>query len=136
MTKEELFKIKGGDTFSSPVADGINKNFDKLVDAIGEGGGGSSYVLPQATSSTLGGVKIGYSTSGKNYAVQLDGEGKMFVNVPWTDENTTYAAASPSKLGLVKQGAAVTDAAAETVTKAEFNALLVSLRNAGIIANG
>ncbi len=34
-------------------------------------------------------MKIGYSTSGKNYAVQLSSE-KMYVNVPWTD--TTYSA--------------------------------------------
>ena len=36
--------------------------------------------------------------------------------------------------GFVKQGAAVPDAAGETPTKEEFNALLASLRNAGIIA--
>lgn len=47
-----------------------------------------SYTLQVATSSALGGVKIGYATSGKNYAVQLDTNGKMYVNVPW--ENTTY----------------------------------------------
>lgn len=37
--------------------------------------------------------------------------------------------------GLVKQGAAVADAAGETPTAAEFNALLSSLRTAGIIAS-
>ena len=37
-------------------------------------------------------------------------------------------AATPEKAGLVKQGAA------ETPTKAEYNALLASLREAGIIA--
>jgi hypothetical protein len=41
----------------------------------------------QATSSTLGLVKIGYSENGKNYPVELS-SGKMFVNVPWTDTNT------------------------------------------------
>ena len=44
----------------------------------------------KATSDTLGLVKIGYSTSGKNYAVQLNDSGQMYVNVPWTDNNTTY----------------------------------------------
>lgn len=44
----------------------------------------------QATSSTLGLVKIGYTESGKNYPVELSSEGKMFVNVPWTDTNTNY----------------------------------------------
>lgn len=45
----------------------------------------------QATSTTLGLVKIGYTESGKNYPVELDSSGKMFVNVPWTDTNTTYS---------------------------------------------
>ena len=48
-----------------------------------------------ATSSTLGLVKIGYSENGKNYPVELS-NGKMFVNVPWTDtdtnSDTTYTA--------------------------------------------
>ena len=42
------------------------------------------YVLPVATTSALGGIKIGYTSAGKNYAVQLSSE-KAFVNVPWTD---------------------------------------------------
>jgi hypothetical protein len=41
----------------------------------------------QATSTTLGLVKIGYSENGKNYPVELS-NGQMFVNVPWTDTNT------------------------------------------------
>ena len=45
--------------------------------------------IPAATSSTYGGIQIGYTTSGKNYAVQLS-NGKAYVYVPWTDTNTTY----------------------------------------------
>ena len=45
--------------------------------------------VPVATSSAYGGIQIGYATSGKNYAVQLS-NGKAYVNVPWTDTNTTY----------------------------------------------
>ena len=44
----------------------------------------STYSLPLAASGTRGGVKIGYSESGKNYAVKLSSE-KMYVTVPWTD---------------------------------------------------
>lgn len=44
----------------------------------------AQYALPLATSGARGGVRIGYTTSGKNYAVQLSDE-KMYVNVPWTD---------------------------------------------------
>lgn len=45
--------------------------------------------IPAATSSTYGGIQIGYTTSGRNYAVQLS-NGKAYVNVPWTDTNTNY----------------------------------------------
>ena len=47
----------------------------------------------------------------------------------------TLPAANPTTLGGVKQAAAVADAAAAP-TKEEFNALLTSLRNAGILATG
>lgn len=49
----------------------------------------NNYSLPVATSNALGGIKIGYSQSGKNYPIQLANE-KAYVNVPWTD--TTYSA--------------------------------------------
>lgn len=52
--------------------------------------------LSAATSDALGGVKIGYSASGKNYAVQLDSNSKMYVNVPWTDTNTKVNYLLPS----------------------------------------
>ena len=41
--------------------------------------------LGVADSSNYGGIKIGYTTSGKNYAVQLS-DGKAFVNVPWVSD--------------------------------------------------
>lgn len=44
--------------------------------------------LQVASSSELGGIKIGYTASGKNYPVQLDSDNKAYVNVPWTDTNT------------------------------------------------
>lgn len=58
----------------------------------------AGYSLPLATSTDRGGVKVGYTQNGKNYAVQLDNE-KMFVNVPWTD--TTYSDATASVSGLM-----------------------------------
>ena len=45
-------------------------------------------------------------------------------------------AATPNALGGVKQAEAVSDAAGDTVTTAEFGALLAALRAAGIIAAG
>ena len=50
----------------------------------GGGGGVSPYILPLASDTVRGGLQIGYTQSGKNYPVQLDGE-KAYVNVPWTD---------------------------------------------------
>ena len=57
--------------------------------------------IPQASSSALGGIKIGYSDDGRNYAVELDSSGKAYVNVPWTDTNTTYNVATTSANGLM-----------------------------------
>ncbi len=50
------------------------------------------YVLPVATSSALGGIKIGFTQANKNYPVVLNTDEQAFVNVPWTDnnDNTTY----------------------------------------------
>jgi len=58
---------------------------------VGLSGGGTSGAVTldviEATSSLFGGVKTGFTESGKNYPIELS-SGKMFVNVPWTD--TTY----------------------------------------------
>lgn len=66
--------------------------------------GANKYTLPTAASGTLGGIKTGYTTSGKNYKVQVDSSGNAYVNVPWTDNNTTYSAATSTAYGLVKIG--------------------------------
>lgn len=47
------------------------------------------YNLGAATSDNLGGIKIGFSQSGKNYPVQLDSNNKAYVYVPW-EENSHY----------------------------------------------
>lgn len=69
----------------------------------------------KANTSTLGLVMIGYAENGKNYPVELDGSGKMFVNVPWTDTNTTYGVVGANgSTGLVKNGSTVTSASGYT----------------------
>lgn len=52
----------------------------------------NNYSLPTADANTTGGVKLGYTTNGKNYKVQKDSSNNLYVNVPWTDEDTHYTA--------------------------------------------
>lgn len=69
--------------------------------------------LNYATAKTRGAVRL-YSdavqnvaanavssTSGRTYAVQLNSNKQMVVNVPWTDTNTTYGNATTSQAGLM-----------------------------------
>lgn len=79
--------------------------------------GDGTWVVPtnttyaKANTTTLGLVMIGYAENGKNYPVELDGSGKMYVNVPWTDTNTTYGVVGANgSTGLVKNGSTVTSA--------------------------
>ena len=46
----------------------------------------TSYTVPLASSTVRGGIKIGFTESGKNYPVELSSE-KAYVNVPWEDNN-------------------------------------------------
>ena len=72
----------------------------------------STFTPPTSSATVLGGIKVGYTTSGKNYKVQLDSSGNAYVNVPWTDTNTTYtnmgaaSASASGKAGLVPAPAA------------------------------
>ena len=68
-----------------------------------EAGESEPYVLPEASDSVLGGIKLGFAQSGKKYPLKLEG-GKAYIEVPWTDNNTTYEKATDSNLGLVKIG--------------------------------
>lgn len=83
--------------------------------------GDGTWVIPtnttyaKANSTTLGLVMIGYAENGKNYPVELDSSGKMYVNVPWTDTNTTYGVVGANgSTGLVKNGSTVTSASGYT----------------------
>lgn len=68
-------------------ANGLMSSVDKTkLDRIADNA--NNYSLPVATSSVRGGIKIGYTESGKNYPVKLSNE-QAYVSVPWTD--TTYS---------------------------------------------
>ena len=83
---------------------GIMSTADKKkLDGIAEGA--NKYSLP-AAGTNLGGIKLGYSASGKNYPVQVDSTNKAYVYVPWTDTDTKYSlpTATSNVLGGIKIG--------------------------------
>lgn len=96
--------------------------------------------LPIGTASKAGGVKSKTTgtTSGKDYYIEILSDGTMKVNVPWTDNNTTYSAATSAKLGLVKQAATVAALEAEdeiATVISRVNTLISNLKTAGVVAN-
>lgn len=83
----------------------IGKLIEEIVDASIEG-------VPAASNDNIGGIKTGYTQNEKNYPVALDENKKAYVNVPWTDTDTTYKVMSGAtsttngKAGLVPGAAA------------------------------
>lgn len=82
---------------TTPLAPSTINTTGDLINAIkwASAQRGSDFVLNQATSSSLGGIKIGYTQNGKNYPVQLS-SGNAYVNVPWinsTEITTTISQA-------------------------------------------
>ena len=61
------------------VGSGLSVDGDGILSATGGGG----YILPVAQPNVLGGIKTGYTQTGKNYPVQLDSNDNAFVSVPW-----------------------------------------------------
>lgn len=83
----------------------IGKLIEEIVDNFADG-------VPAASNDNIGGIKTGYTQNGKNYPVTLDENKKAYVNVPWTDTNTTYevmtgaTASAAGQAGLVPAPAA------------------------------
>jgi hypothetical protein len=87
--------------------------------------------------------------TGNSGTISITGDIELNAEPDWVALDTTAATAmegviaadvyvapaGASSLGLVKQGVNVAAAAGATPTKAEFDALLTSLKNAGIIAS-
>lgn len=186
MSKEDKAKLDGvaanANNYSHPTGNGNNHIPQGGAEGqfLGYSAAGTAkwvnaptFSISTATDTKLGGIKIGYTQSSKNYPIVLDSGGKAYVTVPWTDTvythpNTagnkhiptggspgqilafasdgtakwqnTYSAATDSTLGVVKQGTAVKDATSGVSATSEnvatqLNALLASLRTAGIIAS-
>lgn len=73
---------------ASSSTDGAMSNSDKAkLDGIEDNA--NNYSLPLATPDILGGIQLGYEANGRNYPLLLAGS-RAYVNVPWTDTNTTY----------------------------------------------
>ena len=106
-----------GDTPSVPVATTSTAGIVKVGDRLSVAADGT-LSSPLATGAVPGMVMIG---SGFSY-VPSSG----MINV---------AAAASNVTGGVKQGIAVADAAGDAPTKAEFDALLASLRTSGVLAS-
>ncbi len=118
-------------------ANGLMSSSDKTK-LDGVAASANNYSLPLATSSVRGGVKVGYTENGKNYPVELSSE-QMFVNVPWTDTNTTYSvgdgglteinftSALNTKLSGIEAGADVTDTANVTAAGALMDSEVTNL---------
>lgn len=81
---------------------GVMTSSDKIkLDGIANNA--NNYSLPTASSTTKGGITLGYSQNDKNYPVALDNSGKAYVNIPWTDTNTTYGLATSTNDGLMSK---------------------------------
>ena len=61
---------------------GISVNNTSAITSTGS----RTISLKQATDTSIGGIKLGYTTNDKNYKVELDENGDAFVNVPWIDK--------------------------------------------------
>lgn len=93
---KKVDKVDGKGLSTNDFTTAYKNKLDGIAD------GANKYVLPTASSTVLGGIKTGYKTSGKAYALQIDSSGNGYVSVPWTDNNTTYELATTSANGLLK----------------------------------
>lgn len=113
-------------------AKNIKKNGSDVISTSDIGTGlslsGTTINLKTATTSSIGGIKLagtrtssisttqGGTTSGRYYGLEIDSDGTAFVNVPWTDNNTTYTAGT----GLSLSG---TKFSVNALSTSEINAL-------------
>lgn len=97
-----------------------------------------------ASDTVLGLIKLGSNTdqavaanavtatASRTYSVQLNASDQAVVNVPWTDNDTTYSTATTSTLGLVKLGSDTQQTvAASAVTTTASRSYAVQLNASG-----
>ena len=126
--------LGNGNSAIKSLANGSTGQVLKIVSGIPAWAAETVYTLPTASSTVKGGILIGYTENGKNYPVELDGASKAFVNVPWTNDNTTYTFASGSAgsfsvtpSGGTAQTVSIGKPATATTADKVANALTISL---------
>lgn len=105
----------------------INSNGDYTSLATGEGLNVTGSTtdkqiklnLNATASNHLGGIRLGYPTSGKNYPVEVNSSAQAYVSVPWTDTKVTQNAAitTAGEYPIIIGSAAATTATTSTVNK-------------------
>lgn len=93
LTANQLI-LGSGNSAVKALAAGTNGQVLKVVNGIPAWAAETKYTLTAATDTTLGGIMTGFTNTAKKYAVDLDTNNKAFVEVPWTDNNTTYTFAA------------------------------------------
>jgi len=97
--------------------------------------------LKSETKSTLEAASMG-STANKQYAVGLDKNGDLSVNIPWTDNNTTYSfTGGTNKFTYTPSGGSATDVTitpsiTNNVTGSGTSGYLTKFNGANTITNG
>ena len=82
------YNAESGDT---TIASSVQFSGQNGITVKATGKGAILFDLEQATDSVRGGIKIGYESANKKYAVQLDADGKAFVDVPWEDTSKAFS---------------------------------------------
>lgn len=145
LTKAKVVKALGYEppktdtdtTYSAATtsSDGLMSAADKAkLDGIAKKA--NKYTLPPASADTLGGVRIGYTESGKNYPVRLDGNNKMYVYVPWEKGSSDIT----GTVQISQGGTGATDAATARanlgITPANIGAVPTTRKVNGKALNG
>ena len=136
---------KGDDNVARSVAGGNTVNFagGTGMSTTTSSPAAGTYIISfnndLATSSERGGIKIGFTESGKNYPVELSSE-KAFVNVPWTDTDTNTTYTLPTSLPSTNTGSITltgSDGSTDSVNFAgTTNEIQVTQPTSGVLAIG
>lgn len=73
---QHIKQISDGTNTYSLIGDGV-------VTIKGNTSSDPGTPMVTATTNSIGGIKLGYTQNGKNYAVKLDNEDRAYVSVPW-----------------------------------------------------